>query len=237
MHTIDKIQLVAFDLDDTLYSEMAYAAGGFRNVAEVLAKGDHTLSDQLFQKMSAWQREGRRDVFQAVLLDAGSEPTDGAVLNLLKIYRLSDRPLTLYPDAERAIERFRQAGKKLAILTDGYLEAQRKKIEWLKLVGRVDEIVCTDELGREFWKPCTKGFQMLMEKFAVPPEQCVYIADNELKDFAGPKKLGWRTIKILRPEGVYREKLTANEACKPDLTVTTLDEIKVCGAHPTQRSL
>jgi putative hydrolase of the HAD superfamily len=225
MLSIDRIQLITFDLDDTLYPEMDYVAGGLRNVADVLAKGNTRLSDLLYKKMIDRHTAGRRDIFQTVLADLGETVSEDAIRGLIDIYRTSDRKLTLFTDADRAMDRLRAAGVKMAILTDGWLEAQRKKVEWLKLADRMDAIFYTDALGKDFWKPCPKGFEDLMKRFNLSPAQCVYIADNELKDFVGPKSLGWRTVKIVREQGIYRNKTVENDIYKSEFSVNSLDDL------------
>ena len=34
----------------------------------------------------------------------------------------------------------------------------------------------------------------------------MYVADNPLKDFAGPKSLHWRTVRINRPGSLHADK-------------------------------
>ena len=63
----------------------------------------------------------------------------------------------------------------------------------------------TEELGREFWKPSPLGFEKLLEMLEARPEQAVYVADNETKDFIAPNRLGLLTIQLLRPCGLYRQ--------------------------------
>jgi putative hydrolase of the HAD superfamily len=225
MLSIDRIQLITFDLDDTLYPEIQYVAAGFRNLADFLAKGDQGLSDLFYEKMTAWHLQGRRDIFQQILAEIGQDVSERAIHDLIDIYRTSDRQLTLFPDADRAIDRFRAAGTYLAILTDGWLDPQQKKIHWLNLHKRMDAIFYTDALGKDFWKPSPRGFEQLMRHFNLPPGECIYIADNELKDFAGPNRLGWRTVKIVRQNGLYRDKTTGQEDYKPNFIIQTLDEL------------
>ena len=73
----------------------------------------------------------------------------------------------------------------------------------MKLRRFFDAVVFTEELGREFWKPSPRGFELIRESLSVPHEACVYVADNLTKDFVAPNALGWRTIQYLRAEQVH----------------------------------
>lgn len=88
-------------------------------------------------------------------------------------------------------------------MTDGYLPTQRLKVQALGIEGYFAAIVYTEELGRQFWKPSPRGFERLMELLKARPEQMVYVADNETKDFIAPNQLGMLTIQLLRPRGRY----------------------------------
>jgi putative hydrolase of the HAD superfamily len=44
------------------------------------------------------------------------------------------------------------------------------------------------------------------------PEQCVYIADNPIKDFISPNRLGWRTIRIRRSGGIHADLICSDES-------------------------
>ena len=56
---------------------------------------------------------------------------------------------------------------KLALLTDGYLPAQRLKVQALGIEKYFQAIVYTEELGREYWKPSTRGFENILKELVV----------------------------------------------------------------------
>jgi putative hydrolase of the HAD superfamily len=228
MIELEDIKLVVFDLDDTLYPEYEFAEGGFRNVASFLAGENVPLARQLAEKMKALAQAGRRGaVFQAVLSDLQRPCCQENILDLLRLYRTSNRPLSLFPDADRAVIRFCKGHFFSGILTDGPLESQQAKIRLLKLQPRVDHIVYTAELGPGREKPSPAGFELMMKKFNVQPRQCVYIADNEAKDFYAPNILGWRSVKVLRPEGVYFDAAAISDLYKPQFVIGIFDELNL----------
>jgi len=93
----------------------------------------------------------------------------------------------------------------LALLTDGFLPAQRLKVQVLGLEKYFKCIIYTEQLGRQFWKPSPVGFEKLMETLNAEPENMAYVADNPMKDFIAPNKLGSSTIQIIRPARIHTE--------------------------------
>ena len=63
--------------------------------------------------------------------------------------------------------------------------------------------VFSDALGREFWKPSPAPYEKIMAAIPGAGGDFVYVADNPQKDFIAPNRLGWRTIQIIRPGGLY----------------------------------
>jgi putative hydrolase of the HAD superfamily len=61
-------------------------------------------------------------------------------------------------------------------------------------------IVCTDELGKEYWKPSVVPFKVALEWLGISPAEAVYIGDDARTDFVGPNSLGMLTIQIKRRE-------------------------------------
>jgi putative hydrolase of the HAD superfamily len=112
--------------------------------------------------------------------------------------------------------------KRLALLSDGYVQTQTAKIAALNIARYFDEVVLTDELGRGCWKPNPAGFERIMLALGGDPDGYVYIADNPLKDFAAPRSLGWHTVCVRKPEGVYSTTMAPDESFEPACTVADL---------------
>jgi putative hydrolase of the HAD superfamily len=93
----------------------------------------------------------------------------------------------------------------LALLTDGFLPAQRLKVRALRIEKYFRCILYTEQLGREFWKPSPVSFEKLLANLNVKPESAAYVADNVEKDFTAPNKLGFVTIQIIRPARLHTE--------------------------------
>lgn len=214
--------VVVFDLDDTLYPEGAFvrsalAAAG-RHAAETWGlRGTGVEALRLFDVGQ------RQRIFQAAHAAAGhGELSDERAGELLKVYR-EHRPESLpwFPDARAAIEQLH--GKSpLELISDGYLPTQAHKFAALGAGIWIPNPVFTESLGREHWKPSPRAFELVMQRH--PGADFVYVADNPAKDFVAPRALGWQSIRIRRPEGVYCD-VEPHPAGVPDRTIESLLEL------------
>lgn len=198
------ITTVVFDLDDTLYDEIEYCKSGFEAVADFLAKElEAPAAERIFKAL--WERftaGNRRSTFDAALDELGIKHDGKFVQQLVDIYRSHVPNLTLPHDSRDVLC---ELGAKytLALLTDGFLPAQKLKVQSLGIEGFFKCIVYTEQLGREYWKPSPAGFEKIIEMLDTKPENMVYIADNEKKDFIAANKLGFATVQLIRPARLH----------------------------------
>lgn len=197
-----KVRAVVFDLDDTLYPEMQYVKSGFSAVAGQLARPGYDQKVVFELLCSAFETGPRDRVFNSVLPRIGSVDDPQVVAELVGVYRCHRPQLALEEEIRRLLARL-GADYKLGLLTDGYLPAQQLKVRSLGLESFFDAIIYTEQLGREFWKPSARSFELMAERLAAPAASCVYVADNLAKDFVGPNRLGWQSIHLDRPDGMH----------------------------------
>jgi len=110
------------------------------------------------------------------------------------------------------------------LITDGFLPGQKLKVRALGIEKYFKCIVYTEELGREFWKPSPRGFETILEKLKEKAEMCVYVADNEKKDFIAPNKLGIRTIQLIRPVRLHTKE-SPNSDGKAEFVIKKITEL------------
>jgi len=198
------ITTVVFDLDDTLYDELDYCRSGFKAVAESIADLPNAPSakrvfDRLWKQFTAGNRT---KTFNAALDDLGISYDDQIIQKLIKTYRSHLPKIKLPADSANVL---RQLSRKytLALLTDGFLPAQKLKVQALGIEKYFTCIVYTEELGRDCWKPSPAGFEKLIQTLNAKPQDIAYVADNQMKDFIAPNKLGFLTIQITRPAHIH----------------------------------
>lgn len=211
---LKRLNAVIFDLDDTLYPEKEYVRSGYREVAKLLPQIVNA-EERLWGAFLAG-----RPAIDVVLKDAGIEDVS-LKAQCLEAYRKHEPQIQLYDGVANLLRVLRRNGKKIAILTDGRPDGQRRKIAALGLTDLVDEIVITDELGGiQFRKPNDVGFRILKYRLGVSYERMAYVGDNPCKDFHAPRMLGMPYIYYQNPEGLYSKETYA------PVTVHSIAELK-----------
>ena len=168
----------------------------------------------------AWEQfeAGRRgDVFDVVLREGGIEPTPEVVLRMLECYRSHVPSITPLRDATDLVVQLREHVL-LAAVTDGPLESQRAKADALDVEAWATLVVFTAELGPGFGKPHPRSFELVEQVLGTHGQENLYLADNPAKDFVAPRALGWRTVRVRRPESLH-----AAVACGDDVDLEVTD--------------
>ncbi len=216
--------VVVFDLDDTLYPEADFVRSGHRAVAErVWQDWGVDIEPELHRRFAKGQRG---DLMSASLVSLGVQVPEGYVGTVLvRAYREHLPSIRPYVETVPVLTTLLERGHQLALVTDGWAAVQRLKLSALGLGGFFEEIVFTDELGRDTWKPSPKGFERILTSLRVRGDEALYVADNPLKDFAGPHHLHMRTVRIVRPGTEHHEALPPTPVHRPQCVIHSLAEL------------
>lgn len=215
------IELIIFDLDDTLYNERDFVMGGFAEVCKYLSyKYADDFSMLMNEIQSILKDNGRGRVFNDLCKNHNYSED---IKHLVQIYREGKPKLKLYEDSEFIINKL--SGKyKLGIITDGIASVQWNKIKLLNLENIFDKIIVTDDLGKECWKPCETPYIKMLEYFKIGPNNAVYVGDNPNKDFIGARKVGMKTIRIIRKVGDHKDTRLSKEY-EADTEILNMKEV------------
>jgi len=219
------ITTVIFDLDDTLYDEVEYCRSGFHAVADFLAQlPDWPTSNHIFDALwDQFEAGNHTKTFNAALDEFGKEHDEKLISKLVELYRNHIPKITLPTDSRDVLDQL--SGRyTLALLTDGFLPAQQLKVHALGIEKYFKTIVYTEMLGRDCWKPSPAGFKKLIQKLNANPENMVYVADNQQKDFIAPNSLGLSTIQIIRPSRIHTQS-SQNADAAPGYTMHKITEL------------
>ena len=195
------IRALVFDLDDTLFPEREYVLSGFKAVDEWLRT---VRSVQGFKEKATaefnWGARG--NIFNLALHSLGVAGDSQLVRQMVEIYRNHKPNINLFADAGPALDHFLKT-MQVGLLTDGFLNAQQRKVAALGIAGRFHAIVFSDEFGRQAWKPSPIPYVQITKLLGCSPSECVYIGDNPNKDFVTARQLNWFTIRVRRPGGEH----------------------------------
>ncbi len=211
--------VLVFDLDDTLYEELAFVKSGFRAVAGYLGETGRIPAAAAMEFMERRLQKGREGVFDDLLREYGIF-SKRLVRKCLAVYRGHKPEITLAPDARRCLARFAHYPK--YIVTDGNKLVQANKIKALELEDKVVYAYITHRYGLKHAKPSPYCFLKICEREGGSPGEVVYFGDNPHKDFVGIKPLGFKTVRVLK--GPYRQ-VEMGEEYEAGRRVRTLDEV------------
>lgn len=181
---VNEKTVIVFDLDDTLYNEMAYLKSAYSEIALEISPENWKA---LYAKMYSLFRS-KEDVFGFVSSTYNVSKTE-----LLEQYRTHVPKLKLFDGVLDFMHEIKAKEGKIGIITDGRKSTQRTKLKALGITDLIDKIVISEEIGSE--KPAIRNYKLIEEVF----KDCIYLymADNLRKDFISPNLLGWQTLGLV----------------------------------------
>jgi putative hydrolase of the HAD superfamily len=178
------VRAVLVDLDDTLYPQSAVLDAAWRAVADRGTR--HGLDRTLL--LAALRDDAARGSARGGILDRALEHVGGSVRHV------PDR-LTPYPGVRRTLAALRRRVP-IALVTDGDVDGQRRKVIALGLSAAFDVLVFSDRFGRAHRKPDPRPFREALRGLGVAAADAVMIGDRPDKDVAGAAGAGLRGIRV-----------------------------------------
>jgi putative hydrolase of the HAD superfamily len=210
-----KIALITFDIDDTLYSSTEFSnlarenslkamiqAGLKMDLKKAVAElhevvGEFTSNDEhhfdrLLQRLPPEHLAG---INPAILVATGVAAYHDTVHD----------SLVPYEDALEAFKRLHAAKFRLGVISQGYTVKQAEKLVRLRILPFVDPraIFFTDQLGMSKSNP--KFYQRAAEMLRLAPKDCIHVGDRPDRDIDPANQAGWITI-LNRRSGRYHER-------------------------------
>ena len=176
---------VIFDLDDTLYAEREFAYSGFRAVGRWANErwGTEGIADDMTRMLD----DGHLGpLFKMSFERHRPDHTEEEFAELREVYRTHDPEISLFEDAEWALEHFAGQGP-IGLITDGTTAMQATKVRALGIGDHFGDIVYTHEGGgRAFHKPHPWSYERMEAAIGREGDRFVYVGDNAKKDFITP---------------------------------------------------
>jgi putative hydrolase of the HAD superfamily len=200
---------ILFDLDDTLIRAYAQPEEAWRRLLHVFAvhldAHDHDAIERIriavmdearaFWSDQAAAAKWRLDISGArrlsvrrglARLGIGDEGLGDRIADAFTEMRRAE--YRLYPDAHATVDALRQAGVKLALVTNGAAETQRDKIVRFELTHRFDHIQIEGEFG--MGKPELDVYRHALERLGVAAADSWMVGDNYEWEVVAPQQLG-----------------------------------------------
>lgn len=127
------------------------------------------------------------------------------------------RELPVFGDVRRGLDRLRELGAPLAVLSNGTADGVRAIVDHNDLGGVFQHQLVADSVGR--FKPAREVYALATAAFRAPPERVMLVSGHEW-DVAGAGRAGLRTAWLARGE---RFTPTLDE--HPDLQAADLPDL------------
>ena len=124
------------------------------------------------------------------------------------------RRLPAHPEVAGALKRLRDAGLRLASLTNSTEEVARAQLEHAGLIDLFELVLSADTVGR--LKPAPEPYRMAAERLGVAVDQVRLVAAHAW-DVAGAARAGCATAFVARPGKVLDPLLERPEVVGADL--------------------
>lgn len=193
------IRAVLFDLDGTLYDRDAVVEAVTHEQVDTFHRrfGDADR-DALVARLLALDDHGyarRADVYRTLL--AGME-VDAALAADLEahFWDCYCRHCAFPEDAAATLRQLRESGRKLALVTNGPVGWQSRKLRTLGLAGYFDEVLISEAEG--IAKPDPRIFARAVERLGVTASEAMFVGDHPEIDIAGARDAGlvavWKRV-------------------------------------------
>ena len=225
------LRAVLFDLDDTLVDQASATAGAVVGWAEEHGITDPDVATRWTQvSETQYARYARREVtfvqmrrervreFLAVDLD--DRRADDAIAAYQQRYEAG---WVVFDDAVPTLRRAREAGLKVAVLTNGDEDQQRLKMDRLRLSDEIDVLLASSVLPAG--KPDRRAFIHAIAHLGVDAEEALMVGNSLDQDVLGALAIGLSAV-LLDRDDAY---VTAGVA-----RVQSLHELDFSDSKPTQ---
>ena len=219
------VKAILFDLDDTLYLERDFVKSGFKSVASLIQNDNGIDKEVVYNRFwSIFNSGERKNIFDNYINEFGE--INYTINQLVNLYRSHVPNINLLPGIKEYLLSLSKVYK-LGLVTDGYIQTQKNKINALGLNDIFDQVLITEELGRKFWKPSIVPFLTICDNLGVIPTDAIYIADNPKKDFKGPNQLGMDSIRLRFKDGEHYESQPKSKDFAPVIDIYSLENLKI----------
>ena len=218
-----KINIIVFDLDDTLYPQIEYTRQCLHStvnyISDISGENKDVIKsklDEILEKNGIEYKFIFHDLFKEINFDGMPQ-----IREILELFWACKPQINLFDGVLDILTQLKTKYR-LAILTDGHVHIQEQKIDTLGIKDFFETVLITDFLGAQYRKPSPAGYKKLLEDMKIKPHDCIYVGNDPRKDFLACKELGIKTVRIR--QGDYKD-LTLDENHEADVEIDDIADL------------
>jgi putative hydrolase of the HAD superfamily len=218
------IRAVLFDVDNVLYGSSHQVEMARRAAIEAMVSAGLGLPiDDAFSKLEdiVSKYGSNFNKHYDMLVGEGKDKHKIIAAGIVAYHNTKRTYLKPYDDTVPTIERIKNSGYRVGVISDGLAIKQWEKLIRLGLQNIFDTVVVSEEVGVE--KPDIKIFETACAQLETEPENCMYIGDRLDSDILGANKAGMVSVRLLR--GKYKDIKPQGLQERPDFEIRRLEEV------------
>jgi putative hydrolase of the HAD superfamily len=229
---VDRLGILFFDIDDTLFSTSDFARKARRNAVRAMVKAGlqvpldvclRELEEVVGEFSSNYEHHFDR-LLQRLPPESlgGRNPAVLVAAAVIAYHGTKMRQLVPFPEVPAVLGRLAKAGLRLGVITEGPAVKQAEKLLRLRLVEYFDPsaVFISDQLGIS--KPNPKLYRRACQLAEVEPTRTMYVGDNAPNDVDPANAVGMKTV-LCRRGGRHEAKSSRTPATH---TITNLEELE-----------
>lgn len=218
------IKAVLFDIDNVLYNSGHQVEMARRAAVEAMVRAGLPLGlEDAFERLNEIVAEKGSNYNKHYDILVGEKDDKYRIIaaGLVAYHNTKKLYVKPYDDTMPTLERLKERGYKVGVVSNGLAIKQWEKLTRLGLSNAFDKVVVSEEVG--IWKPEAGVFLKACEGLSVEPEECVYVGDRLDTDILGANRAGMTSVRLLR--GKWKEDKPEGLQDRPDFEIRGLDEI------------
>lgn len=156
-----------------------------------------------------------RHVFQALFREKQVDcDVERARLMGITFRTLSRQKLKVYDGVKETLQKLRNRGRKIYLLSNAQTDFTRPELQILGLTPCFDGIFISSEEGVK--KPSPEFFQRLLTRYDLKAENCLMVGNDETSDIAGAESAGMDSLYIQTETSPKLKAPSRATYCVPD---------------------
>ncbi|MDP3918764.1 MAG: TIGR02253 family HAD-type hydrolase [Nanoarchaeota archaeon] len=191
------MKAIIFDLDNTIMDFMKMKRGCTDAAISAMIKAGLNMNYEDASKkiFELYEEKGieKQDIFEDLLMEVNGEMDYKILIKGVLAYRkVRDAYMECYPGVRRTLEKLKEKGLKLAIVSDAPSRQAWIRLCSLEIENFFDVVVAHEETGK--FKPNKEPFEIALNKLGVSAEECVMVGDHPDRYVKGANSLGMVSV-------------------------------------------
>jgi len=215
---VEELTMLALCMQDSLKKNLPYANTDYKELAYAWGYQTHQLFMKAREKEFMSAQKIHLQALKQLLRTESIPVTDRQAHSMVEeVWQAFIERNKIYPDTIPTLQKLKQSGYRLGIITDCDLDVAEGILQKHRLMNFFDVKIISGEIRA--YKPSSIMFCKALELVDCSPNKGIYVGDSEI-DIKGAKEIGLVTVIVDR-----ETMRTSQMGIVPDFRINMLSEI------------